>query len=83
MGKIHARLDIKADPPVVVNPRRCDLCGACVGVCPADCIVMDERSLSVIGSLCIKCGFCIPACPLGALAWNEGDNGDGRMTNGF
>lgn len=71
MSKIKARLDITADLPILVNPRLCDQCGACVGICPADCITLDEYTLTVIGPDCIKCGFCIPACPVEALSWNE------------
>lgn len=71
MSKIKDRSDINADPPVLVNPGICDLCGACIGVCPPDCMVMTDHSLQVIGHLCIKCGFCIPVCPIEALSWNE------------
>jgi len=85
LSKIKARLDIAADPPILVRSRQCDLCGACVGICPANCIAMDERKLWVIGPECIKCGFCIPACPVEALTWNEGGiegNGSGPL-NGW
>jgi len=41
-----------------------------VGICPANCIKLEERGLEVIGPDCIKCGFCIPACPVEALQWN-------------
>jgi NAD-dependent dihydropyrimidine dehydrogenase PreA subunit len=79
MTRIKARLDITDPYPVKVDPQRCDLCGACVGVCPPDVIIMTERRLFLVEG-CIKCGFCLPACPLEALSWNEpGDNGDGRM----
>jgi len=79
MDDVKARLDITADPPILVNLDRCDLCGACVGVCLPDCIVMTDHSLKIIGQECIKCGLCIPACPLEALSWNEsGDDGSGE-----
>ncbi|MFN3821283.1 MAG: DUF362 domain-containing protein [bacterium] len=78
MGRIKARLDIIVDPPISVNSERCDLCGACVGICPANCIGMDEHRLWVELGSCIKCGFCIPTCPLGALSWNEDSETDGR-----
>lgn len=78
MGKVKARLDITADPPILVDGRLCDHCGGCIGICPADCLTLDERSLNVIGSMCIKCGFCIPACPVSALAWNEPGSFHGR-----
>ncbi len=75
MSKIKARLDITAEVPILVNPRLCDQCGACVGICPADCITLDEYTLEIIGPDCIKCGFCIPACPVEALTWNESSAG--------
>jgi Fe-S-cluster-containing hydrogenase component 2 len=56
----------------------CDLCGACVGICPTNCMDMSEHLLEVVGEDCIKCGFCLPTCPLGALSWNE----DNAKTNG-
>lgn len=78
MPKIKARLDITVDPPILVDYERCDLCGACVGICPPDCLIMDLRMLTVIGPTCIKCGFCIPACPVEALNWNEQPPVDGN-----
>ena len=87
MIKVRARLDITNVPPILVNEKRCDLCGACVGVCPPDVMVMTDRSLKIMDG-CIKCGFCIQVCPLEALAWNESpalevlsageEGGDGR-----
>jgi NAD-dependent dihydropyrimidine dehydrogenase PreA subunit len=71
MSKIKARLDITADPPVLIDPRLCDQCGACIAICPANCLELDEFRLTIVGPDCIKCGFCIPACPVDALAWNE------------
>ena len=79
--KVKARLDITAEPPILIDEAGCDLCGGCVGVCPPDVIVMTERSLRIAPG-CIKCGLCIPVCPLGALGWNEAGaaapGGDGR-----
>ena len=71
MLKAKARLDITASPPILVDNRRCDLCGACVGVCPPDVMVMTDHSLRIADG-CIKCGLCIPVCPLMALGWNDG-----------
>ncbi len=69
--KFKARPDIEANPPVLVNLDVCDLCGACLGICPPDCIVIDRLSLKIIGEDCINCGFCIATCPIEALRWNE------------
>lgn len=85
MYKIKARVDITADPPILANMKQCDLCGACVGICPPNCITMTDRLISVETDDCIKCGFCIPTCPVGALSWNEfpavRSNGNGRESN--
>lgn len=82
MSRIKARLDLTAEIPIRVDDRLCDLCGACVGVCPPDVLVMTERTLKVAAG-CIKCGLCLPVCPLQALRWNDGsavetEGGDGR-----
>ncbi len=71
MTTIKARTDITANPPILFNGGRCDLCGCCVGVCPPNCITMYETCIEVDGVVCIRCGFCLPACPVGAIDWNE------------
>ncbi len=75
---IIARTDITADPPLVVDPGVCDLCGGCISICPPDCIAMNDHALVVLGSTCIRCGFCISVCPVSALKWNENTRGDLR-----
>jgi ferredoxin len=50
---------------VVIDTSRCDFCGTCVGVCPADAIELKESVVSVIQDLCTLCGDCIVICPLG------------------
>ena len=81
MAKVKARLDITADPPILIDAASCDLCGACVGVCPPDVIIMTEKTLRIAGG-CIKCGICIPVCPLAALSWNEVEVGAVSSGNG-
>jgi len=58
--------------PIEVAADKCDLCGSCVGVCPPDCIILNEHSLVVDGALCIRCGLCLTVCPVGALSWWDG-----------
>jgi len=73
--------DTRTAEPVLIETRKCDLCGACVGVCPPDCIVMTEHTLKVIGGECILCGLCVSACPVGALKLN-GSVGDSITRTG-
>ena len=55
-----------------------DLCtkdGACVDVCPVDCIhprtdeaaFETEKKLYIDPEVCIDCGACVPVCPVDAI----------------
>jgi dihydroorotate dehydrogenase (NAD+) catalytic subunit len=46
----------------VVDAGRCQPCGACARICPADAIQVD-RVASVDGEICTGCGICVDACP--------------------
>ena len=50
---------------VKIDNSRCDFCGTCVGVCPADAIELKESSISILQDRCTLCGDCIVICPLG------------------
>jgi len=52
---------------IEINPERCDLCGTCVSVCPADCIELDEMKLMIDNSKCTSCRICVRMCPFEAL----------------
>ena len=56
---------------IKVDRSLCDLCGTCVGVCPSDCINLDEHILSVDNEECIKCQKCVIICPVRALKYEE------------
>ena len=48
---------------------KCCGCGACVNICPNNCITMKEdeegfKYPSVNPAFCIKCGACLKVCPL-------------------
>lgn len=47
--------------------KRCDFCGTCVAVCPADAIRLDEADLTIDENCCMACLACVIICPLGAL----------------
>ena len=52
----------------VIDPNLCTGCGACVAVCPADAIALDEECARIDGDLCTGCGTCVDECPVGAIA---------------
>jgi ferredoxin len=49
-----------------VNTKACDGCGTCVGVCPADALILEE-TVSVDPLKCTVCLTCVRICPFGAL----------------
>jgi len=46
---------------------KCDFCGACVSVCPVDCIEVAESSINIDHRLCIDCDLCVFICPIEVL----------------
>lgn len=51
------------------NEARCCGCGACVDICPQNCITMTERTLGAVVAAadparCIQCGACEAVCPV-------------------
>ncbi len=51
------------------NDERCVHCGACVGVCPSEALVLERPSMQVIfrAEDCVACGECVPTCPVRAM----------------
>jgi len=50
---------------IFIDNERCDFCGTCVGVCPADAIELTESTISVDKKRCTLCRECVDICPLG------------------
>ena len=50
----------------VVLPEKCDGCGICEDVCPANAIKVNGRAI-VQGELCTGCGLCVGECPNNAI----------------
>ncbi len=50
-----------------IRENRCDYCGACVTVCPVDCIEVRETSININHPICIDCDLCIEICPIEVL----------------
>jgi ferredoxin len=49
------------------NADKCDYCGTCVAVCPADAIELREFYLNILYDRCTACQRCIVICPIHAL----------------
>jgi len=45
--------------------------GACIDVCPVDCIYESLDQMFIHPDECIDCGACVPACPVEAIWDNE------------
>ena len=50
-----------------IKENRCDYCGACVTVCPVDCIEVREYSINIDHTICIDCDLCVEICPIEVL----------------
>tara|TARA_Y100001978_G_scaffold37685_1_gene33649 strand:+ start:309 stop:488 length:180 start_codon:yes stop_codon:yes gene_type:complete len=46
---------------------KCDYCGTCVGVCPANCIDVDESTIFINHKKCVDCDLCVYICPIEVL----------------
>ena len=50
-----------------IRKNMCDYCGACVTVCPVDCIEVRESSIEIDNDDCIDCDLCVHICPIEVL----------------
>ena len=50
-----------------IRENRCDYCGACITVCPVDCIEVRETSININHPICIDCDLCVEICPIEVL----------------
>jgi len=50
-----------------IDPDKCVTCLACVRVCPADAVAVDEQRVTIVDDACTRCGLCLPACPHDAI----------------
>ena len=58
---------------ISIKENRCDFCGACITVCPVDCIEVREASIKIDAVVCIDCNLCVEICPIEVL-----ENSDAR-----
>lgn len=47
---------------------KCDRCGTCIAVCPANALLLLSASLVIDPDRCTGCGLCVMVCPFGALS---------------
>jgi len=54
---------------IIRNEQRCTDCGACVTICPAGALVLDNltRKVHFYDNKCIACELCIKSCPVKAM----------------
>lgn len=50
-----------------VDYDRCSHCGACVPVCPPNCITLYDATLQIEANQCTGCRRCVVVCPTAAL----------------
>jgi diguanylate cyclase (GGDEF)-like protein len=50
-----------------IDPEKCVACLACVRVCPADAVAVEEQRVWIVDEACTRCGLCLPACPHDAI----------------
>ena len=53
---------------MIINKQECDLCGACIGVCPSDAIQINADNISWSFERCLNCRQCELVCPVGAIS---------------
>ena len=54
-----------------IQDNKCDFCGACVSVCPPNCIDVREASIEIDNAICIDCDLCVYICPIEVLSSYE------------
>ncbi len=52
---------------IVIQNEKCDFCGTCVGICPADAIELSEYKIEIDPEKCTVCLACVHTCPLGVM----------------
>jgi heterodisulfide reductase subunit A len=64
LGK--GEIEVSPEKACIV-PERCNACGECVKVCPANAIAVTSKGVEINSISCIGCGLCVPKCPTEAI----------------
>lgn len=56
---------------VLLNPRNCNHCQTCVGLCHKHALNVKSEELVIDGELCCGCGLCVKRCPNEVLGLKE------------
>ena len=57
---------------VAIDEDKCDGCGECVDICPADVLeIQDEKSVVAEPDECLGCESCVEVCPNDAIEVEE------------
>lgn len=59
---------------IEIAENKCDFCGCCVGVCPVNCIELEEAEIRIEHEICIDCDICVYVCPIEVLSQIEPNN---------
>jgi len=54
-----------------IDGNRCCYCGGCVGVCPAQALILMEAELKVDREKCTMCRYCLIFCPVEAISISQ------------
>lgn len=46
----------------------CCVCGGCVGICPAEALILTHAGLHLDEAACTACGLCVAFCPVRAVS---------------
>lgn len=53
---------------MTIDENLCDVCGTCVGVCPADAVAVALNRVVIDNDACIMCRACEYVCPVRAIS---------------
>lgn len=56
---------------MVINPERCNGCGMCYRVCPAEAVEKRERKYKILKNECLICMACSQACGQDAIRYQS------------